>query len=219
MCSARSLVSAGLSYVAPPGNSVNIATVEDNSHWTRTRRPHISSTRRRQETLVFVICTDPVYCVARSTRGIPVTWSQRAMFTTISTLDHVIRVLALWVNSLVINKIYFKTRIISEEIVRSVNEKWLNFIEVALVSVKRQQVIMIILSDGRWTVDGYVIITVYVNPSHSSPWNIACYIMITVDRLSPSMINHMEWWPLMCLWYGLFTLPDSDTDSDCKPNG
>ena len=48
----------------------------------------------------------------------------------------------------------------------------------------------IVLVDGQWTVDGYIIITVYLHktPVTSSPWNIACYVMITVDRPSPSMI-------------------------------
>ena len=53
-------------------------------------------------------------------------------------------------------------------------------------------IVMIILDDGRWTVDGYIIITVYLHktPVTPSPWNIACYMMITVDHRSPSMINH-----------------------------
>ena len=50
------------------------------------------------------------------------------------------------------NKIYFKTPITSEEIVRSVNEKLLNIIEVALASVKRQQVIWIPRSGDLWRV-------------------------------------------------------------------
>ena len=49
----------------------------------------------------------------------------------------------------------------------------------------------ILLGDGRWTTDGYVTITVCLHktPVIPSPWNIAYYVMITVDRLSPSMIK------------------------------
>ena len=51
----------------------------------------------------------------------------------------------------------------------------------------------IILGDGRWTVDGYVTITVYLHksPVTPSPWNKVCCVMITMDRPSPSMITHL----------------------------
>ena len=59
------------------------------------------------------------------------------------------------------------------------------------LSMELQQVsIPIVLGNGWWTADGYVIIIVYLHkiPVTFSPWNIACYVMITVDRPSPSMI-------------------------------
>ena len=50
---------------------------------------------------------------------------------------------------------------------------------------------MLILGDGRWTADGYVIITVYLHktPVTSHPWNKVSYVMFTTDCPSPSMIN------------------------------
>ena len=47
----------------------------------------------------------------------------------------------------------------------------------------------IVLGDGLLTVDGYVIITVYLHktPITFHAWNKACYVMITFDRPSPSM--------------------------------
>ena len=49
---------------------------------------------------------------------------------------------------------------------------------------------MIVLGDGRWTADGCVTITVYLHkPSLSEGWNKTCYVIITVDCPSLSMID------------------------------
>ena len=49
---------------------------------------------------------------------------------------------------------------------------------------------LIVLGDGRYTADSYIIITVYLHkiPITASLWNKACNVMITMDRPSPNMI-------------------------------
>ena len=70
------------------------------------------------------------------------------------------------------------------------------------VSLNQQ---MIVLGDGRWTTVGYVIITIYLHktPVTASLWNIASYIMITVDRPSAIMIDIENCNALADDWYSV----------------
>ena len=66
--------------------------------------------------------------------------------------------------------------------------------------------LMIILGNGQWTADGYVIMIVYLHktPFYPSPWNKACYVTITV-YLHKTPIYPSPWNKACYITISLFT--------------